>query len=92
MKKKSFTRCKCTSNIGVINTLDQSIGISVASEQEFIVRHTVRRLTQELKTKKKYQIQVEKMRKKAKQCFHMKYMLMNFYLLHISYYLIACKQ
>ena len=74
----------------VINTLDQSMGISVASEQEFIIRHTVRRLTQELKTKKKYQIQVEKMRKKGKTMLPYEKYVNEFLLYYtLSYYLIA---
>ena len=57
MKKEELYKDKNAQIISrVINTLDQSMGISVLSEQEFIIRHTVRRLTQELKTKKKYDI------------------------------------
>ena len=66
MKKEELYKDKNAQIISrVINTLDQSMGVSVLSESEFIIRHTVRRLTQELKTKKKYDLQVAKMKKKG---------------------------
>ena len=74
----------------VIAALDQSMGISVLSEQEFIIRHTVRRLTQELKSKKKYMAQVATMKKKGKGMKpYVDYV--NEFLLYytLGYYLIA---
>ena len=74
----------------VITALDQNMGISVLSEQEFIIRHTIRRLTQELKSKNKYMAQVAKMKKKGKGMKpYVDYV--NEFLLYytLGYYLIA---
>ena len=91
MKKEELYKDKNAQIIArVINTLDQSMGISVLSDSEFIIRHTVRRLTQELKTKKKYDLQVAKMKKKGKQMLPYEKYVNEFLLYYtLAYYLIA---
>ena len=91
MKKEELFQDKNAQVISrVISALDQSMGISLLSEQEFIIRHTVRRLTQELKTKKKYQIQVEKMKRKGKAMQPYELYVSEFLLYYtLAYYLIA---
>lgn len=91
MKKDELYKDKNAQIISrVINTLDQSMGISILSEQEFIIRHTIRRLTQELKTQKKYDAQVAKMKKKGKQMAPYKNYVNEFLLYYtLAYYLIA---
>jgi hypothetical protein len=91
MKKESLYKDKSSQIIArVIAALDQSMRISVLSEQEFIVRHVVRRLTQELKTRKNYEKGAGKMKKKGKHMRPYDDYVNEFLLFYtLAYYLIA---
>ena len=91
MKKEELYKDKNAQVINrVITVLDKSMGISVSSQYEFIIRHTIRRLTQELKTKKQYEKLVLKNQKLGKSMAPYSSYVNEYLLFYtLAYYLVA---
>ena len=74
----------------VVSTLDISMGISTKSQHEFVIRHTIKHMTHELKSKQQYDIQVAKMKKRGRRMMPYDNYVNEFLLFWtLSYYLVG---